>query len=471
MRVLLPILLLAIAPLGAAQPFSIETELIPSELSAAASFGSAVAIDGDLALVGAINANSVYVFARSGDGWAEETVLSPAELDPGDSFGEYLAFDGQRLLVSARGDDAAAGDDVGAVYVYDLIDGEWTLQTKLTASDGEAGDLFGQDLGLDGDQAIITTQFGAAAYVFTYDGTDWTQEAILTPDDPEETPFFGLTAEIEGDIALVGAPQATVDGTPEAGAVLVYTRTEGVWTQTETLTVNSDDNTDRIGQALDYENGTLVTTTRASFRAPAYVFGFDGAEWTLEAELPPSEDGPAYIASGIGHPIELDGDRVLLGAFSGAYLFTRMDGTWSLTTEIDGSEEDISFGQNVYLDGAQAIIGARNANGFTGRAFVYSSNTVSNAAGPADRPALTVSVYPNPAAHWADVAYEIDQTSRVRIDVYDLLGRRLMTTTDLATSAGPQTLRLGVGDLAPGLYVLRLRVGTQVATEKLLIQR
>lgn len=471
MRALLPILLLAIAPLCVGQPLSLETELIPSELSAAASFGSAVAIDGDLALVGAINANSVYVFARSGEGWTEETILSPDEIDPGDSFGEYLEFDGQRLLVSARGDDAAAGDDVGAVYVYDLVNSEWTLQAKLTASDGEAGDLFGQDLGLDGNQAVITTQFGTAAYVFTYDGTDWTQEAILTPDAPEDAPFFGLTAEIEGDIALVGAPGATVGGTPEAGAVYVFSRAQGEWTQTETLTVNSDDNTDRIGQALDYENGTLITTTAASFRAPAYVFRFDGAEWTLEAELPPSEDGPAYDASGVGHPIEIDGDRVLLGAVPGAYLFTRTDGAWSLTTEIDGSEEDNSLGRSVYLDGDQAVIGARNANGFTGRAFVYSSGGVNIGPDPADHLALTVSVYPNPAANWAEVAYEIDQASRVRLDAYDLLGRRLMTVTDLTAPAGSHALRLALGDLAPGLYVLQLRAGAQMATEKLLIQR
>ena len=469
MRILLPAFLLTIAPLCAAQPLSLETELVPSPLSAAASFGSAVAIEGDLAVVGAVNANRVYTFARAGGEWMEEAILSPAELDPGDSFGEYVEFDGQRMLVSARGDDSAEGDDVGAVYVYEVEGGVWTQQAKLVASDGSAGDLFGQDAKLDEDQAIVATQFGTAAYVFSYNGESWTEEAILTPDDPENAPFFGSAAAIEGDIALVGAPQATVEGTPNAGAIYVFTRSEGAWSQTAKLSVAGDGNTDRIGQDFDYEEGTLVTVGVGA-RASSYVFSFDGAEWSLQAELPPREDGPQFYF-GAGDYVELSGDDVLIGAFPGAYLFTRAGETWSLTTEISTSDEDAEgFGWNLDLDGTQAIIGARNTNQFTGSAYVFTSPGVDAAPGPAPRPALAVSVHPNPTAQWAEVTYELDRPARVRLDVYDLLGRRLKSIADRTAPSGTHALRFTVGDLAQGLYLVRLRAGTQTATEKLLVQ-
>ena len=82
----------------------------------------------------------------------------------------------------------------GAVYVFTRTAGVWTQQAYLKASNTDAGDRFGQGLGLDGDTLVVGARFEASA-----------------------------ANGVNGDQADNSAPHA--------GAVYVFTRTAGVWTQ------------------------------------------------------------------------------------------------------------------------------------------------------------------------------------------------------------------------------------------------
>lgn len=50
--------------------------------------------------------------------------------------------------MGARGDDDN-GSDSGSVYLYDLANGN--AETKITASDGASGDIFGNSVALSGN--------------------------------------------------------------------------------------------------------------------------------------------------------------------------------------------------------------------------------------------------------------------------------------------------------------------------------
>jgi hypothetical protein len=143
--------------------------------------GWSVAIDGDTALVGAFrddgSTGAAYVFVRSGAGWAFQDKLTAPDGEVGDTFGFSVALDGDIALVGAPTDDAATGSDAGAAYVFVRSGAGWTFWQRLAAADAEAGDQFGVSVAVSGDTALVGANpkelFAGSAYVFVGSGGAW----------------------------------------------------------------------------------------------------------------------------------------------------------------------------------------------------------------------------------------------------------------------------------------------------------
>ena len=69
---------------------------------------------------------------------------------------------------------------------------------------------------------------------------------------------------------------------------------------------------------------------------------------------------------------------------------------------------------------------------------------------------IVLSVYPNPVMEVANVRFTIERSQQVTLDVFDLLGRRVITRDLGGVSTGEHEVALEVSDLAPGLYMVRL---------------
>ena len=208
----------------------------------------AVALDGDLALVGSpgddtegTNAGAAYLFARTEggtDGWGEVIKLVAADAAAGDLFGIAVDIDGDYAVVAAPSEDGA-GTDRGAVYIFHKDQGganAWGQVARLRASDAANGDDFGASVAIDGTTVVVgaegvagdTTKEGAA-YVFLKDqgGLDyWGLAAKLVSDDPGNTDQYGYSVALSGDIAVIGAPGENGSG-ENRGAVRVYARDLG----------------------------------------------------------------------------------------------------------------------------------------------------------------------------------------------------------------------------------------------------
>ena len=79
-------------------------------------FGNSVAVDGEIVVVGAyghgVTKGAAYVFAKPGAGWAdgnETATLTASSAAQGDYFGSSVAIDGDIILVGASGDDSSRG--------------------------------------------------------------------------------------------------------------------------------------------------------------------------------------------------------------------------------------------------------------------------------------------------------------------------------------------------------------------------
>jgi len=199
--------------------WSEEAKLVPADGLEFDGFGDAVAIDGQTVLVGAwrddhgaVDSGSAYLFERDGDGWLLTAKLAPGIPSAGDFFGYAVALDGELALIGARGDDGQ-GNDAGAAYLYERDGGAWSSGTKLLPGAGAHGDRAGMSVALAGGYALLGAsgamvggENSGAAFLFRRDGDDWPQAGALVPDDGAGGDRFGLAVGLGGGTALVGAP-------------------------------------------------------------------------------------------------------------------------------------------------------------------------------------------------------------------------------------------------------------------------
>jgi hypothetical protein len=221
-----------------------EDKLSASDAAAGDTFGISVSISDDRAIVGAFlsdaageDSGAAYVFWRDDNGtpldpgddfWVEEDKLTPSDLAEGDSFGIAVSIDGDLAVVGSPFDDDGA-IDAGSAYVFaledngtpsDKSDDFWVDVAKLTASDPALGNEFGGSVAIDGDLIVVGSRYdddagedSGSAYVFKRvddpasgeSGGRWVQRAKLSPSDAAEGDSFGVSVSISGERAVVGA--------------------------------------------------------------------------------------------------------------------------------------------------------------------------------------------------------------------------------------------------------------------------
>ncbi len=234
----------------AAEGWVEEARLLPSGLAPGDHFGSSVAVDGDRALVGAqqrdgayVDQGAAYVFRREAGTWMLEAELAAPVPSAGGCFGSAVALLGDVALVGAYADDQA-GAGAGAAYVYRDDGFGWALAQTLHALDAAPGANFGRALALGPGRALVGSP-GAdgargACYVFRDQDGNWVEEAQLAAADGAPADFFGNSCSLFGESALVGAFRA--DGVePDMGAAYTFVRSaSGSWWQEQKLVSHQD---------------------------------------------------------------------------------------------------------------------------------------------------------------------------------------------------------------------------------------
>ena len=159
--------------------------------------------------------------------WTEQDKLTAPDRRLGDSFGYSVSTDGTYAVIGAIGDDEK-GINSGSVYVFKRDGLIWQYQTKLTASDGEPNDFFGGSVSLSGDNICIGAKGddrgtdSGSAYVFKRDGSNWVEQAKLHASDGMAGDFFGNSVSISGFNIMVGASRKREFAGPETGAAYPF---------------------------------------------------------------------------------------------------------------------------------------------------------------------------------------------------------------------------------------------------------
>ncbi len=197
-------------------------------------FGDAVAVFGRTVLVGAPgsgNNGAAYIYARPGRRWRKQATLEVHARYNADLFGSAVALSGSTAVIGAY----LTGGGVGAVTIYQRSGSRWRRQASLSVP-ANYGDVpqqeFGESVAISGGTMIVGAPGTGDAYIYTRTGTQWHRQASLTP--PPGYVYadnYGISVAISGSTAIVGADGAN----DNAGLAYVYTRLGGKWVLDATL--------------------------------------------------------------------------------------------------------------------------------------------------------------------------------------------------------------------------------------------
>lgn len=379
----------------AASAFNQQDKLLPDPEGIGGPYsymGSSVSQFGDRILVGGTrmsNQGAAIVFRLEQGVWIREAVLIPDDLGVESDYGFSVSLSDTRAVIGAPYHDINGEADRGAVYVYQRQGEQWTLETKLTASDGVAEDYFGYAVSTDDDRVLVGAygeddnggNFAGAAYLFEHANGAWTETKIV-PQNPDPGISFGKSVSLDGDRSLIGAPAKSAG----AGAVFVFDYNNGTqtWNQSRMFQAQPRNNGAQFGRSVSLEgNRALVGEWHrvdpvhdggTAATGAAYVFEQDNAgDWIQQAKLTNTHQSNQDFR---GFSVSLSGNLAAVGAYGydtesvtnkGAVTLYAFDGnTWQEEALVLGQYSASDFGWSVSLQGQRLTVSAPKENSSNG---------------------------------------------------------------------------------------------------------
>ncbi|MGQ9645417.1 MAG: PKD domain-containing protein [Thermodesulfobacteriota bacterium] len=382
---------------GVMGPYSEEGKLMVSSRASQQNilFGSSVAIDGEVAVVGARfdGGGSAYILREAGPGnWQKVAKLTASDVASGDYFGYAVAISGDLVVVGALYGDGNVKDS-GAAYIFkETSPGIWQQVAKLKNPSGAQYDGFGSSVAIDGDTVIVGEKYGdrskGSAFIFEEMSGNWEMITKLIASDGGSGDNFGHSVAISGDTVIIGAALDDTEKGFNSGSAYIFQEVSpGKWQQVTKLIASDGAASDFFGWSVGIDGGTAVVgargddTINGSNSGSAYIFQeVIPGKWQEVAKLIASDgaDGDLF-----GFSVAIDGKTVIVGAEGdaegedlwkgSAYVFQeRAPGSWQETTKLTASDGVAYgyFGQSLAVNGRRILVGA------SGDAYVFSDRTI-----------------------------------------------------------------------------------------------
>lgn len=307
----------------------VEQLLTASDGAAMDAFGLSVAIDGDLAVIGApadtpfgFNSGSAYVFERIGGTWTEVQKLTASNGILGDLYGISVSIEGDRIIVGACQVSSFQffGFGNGRIFVYERSGGTFQETQIITASDGAPGDRFGVNHDAEGDLLLISAEnkditgpTSGAAYLFEYSGGTWNELDRIEPSDGVGGDFFSMGLALENGTAVCGSPNHAANGN-NSGALYVFERSGSTWNETQKLLAGTGSAEDWLGRWVRFENGVIWSGAHSNNQSKTgslHTWSNDGSAWVEGSSFVPTD---AVVGDQHGYAFDVDGSRLMVGS-------------------------------------------------------------------------------------------------------------------------------------------------------------
>jgi choice-of-anchor B domain-containing protein len=213
--------------------WALDTMIQPADLQERASFGSSIAMDGNLMVIGATGADSgqgtAYVYRKAGNGWTQESKLQVPGLDGRAGMGTAVAIKDGKIYVGMPMSYGFAG--AVAVFTHDTARKRWGSRERLQAFDAATGSRFGSSIAFVGNEIWVGAPGAGRGMgtVYRLDGDadgNIASAGKLSPDTSMGRAFFGMGLHVGANGGVVTMPFA--DGGD--GKVAVLSRSGNNWT-------------------------------------------------------------------------------------------------------------------------------------------------------------------------------------------------------------------------------------------------
>ena len=335
----------------------------PADNELSTGFGEALAVDDGVLVVGAPRSDgtgAAYVFDRDGDGWSEVAKLQRTDGVEGEGFGTSVAIEGDVILVGSP-----TFDDQGRATAFALADGSWSQSGELSPSQPAPGGHFGQAVALadgwaavsapgemigllpglpqpriqpgtisvysvpeggadwdaaatlqsnqpgpgglgwalafsDGDilgSAPFANQFSGGAFRFSHDEAtgEWSQAEVIAAASAPPQSLIGISMAVAGDEVVLGAP---ILGGGPGGAVIFRRGESGAFAEVQLI--QGADPFGFMGLAVAVQPGHVLVGApgEAFFEGTGHVFAAAGDEYTAAGTLIDTSSGMEAVTGG-----------------------------------------------------------------------------------------------------------------------------------------------------------------------------
>ena len=346
--------------------------LCPSDAESFYLFGRDIAISGNVMIVSAMEGDcdtsqpcgAAYIYRFDGIVWEQEAKLIDVLGDQGDGYGVSVAVDGDVAVVGAlfAGDNPQQG---GAALIFRKNGSSWIQEARLTGQN-----MLGWEVKIQGEMALISEQVSSpvgdssgVVHIYRKNGSTWTLEDTLEPTVAGNHANFGSNMALGNGVLAVGAystPHPT-----SYGAVYLYQLVGQQWVERQVINGTYFRNT--LGESLSL-SGDLLFISGIQEANPdtgiGYIYRYNGLSWTLEDTVIPS--GATEFD---GFAVAIAGDLAVVGArhegcdsdnqCGAAYLFQNSGGSWTEIAKLRGAMAPSGhYGWSVAIDGHRIFVGA-----------------------------------------------------------------------------------------------------------------
>ena len=475
-----------------------EKQIIPFDALNGDHFGADIAINDSLLFISSLRySNSVdacvYVYKFIDNDFVFEAKIFPDDPEPLVLFGSKLHYQDDQLFVGAR-NKKIDGFTVGALYVFEFENNHWVQKQKIVPPEpliskkyfSEAIAKLNETLVVSAYRSDAGAEDNGKVFIYKYFNNQYVLQQELAPYDPKDYQFFGNSLVLKNNFLLVGSNgDSTVSGSG-SGSIYAYLKEDTVFTFSRKFIPQPNPPYLTLGTSMTSNDDFVFAGSAASFsyNLPGKVYIYKITEPLIEFHQI-IESGEGYSNDRFGINMLVKGDTLLVTAFydsvnnsypGSVYMFMKEDNFWVKKKKIVPSDEQTAslFGNSLALNDEIIFIGAKLSGTVSlhpGKVYIYSTTPLSVLD---EEPTLIDEFtlyqnYPNPFNPVTIIKYEIPKNTYVKLEIFDVLGRKITTLVNEEKQAGRYKEEFDASVLASGIYYYRIVAGSFTSTKKMLL--
>lgn len=338
-------------------------------------FGTSVDIQGDIAVIGIPNYNGVgevRIYEFEGSDWIQSQVLKPTDTEGHNGvyggFGIKVILDNNRLVVQST---TGALTNRNSVSTF-LFDGNnWAYESSIYQSD-PYGYLW-DDFSFKNDMIVAYVSYNQIFYVYEFINGNWSLSETVNVNNLNITDLVATDGTI-----FIG--DSTVNDGANKGVVYIYEFTDS-WQETFTIRPTDNEPFEGFGSSISYYNNRLAITSPGnnSDKGAVYIFNKNNNIWQQTDKISNNSNN-----STLGIGIILKNDRFLVSKKTGnnyiAYLYIMENLSWvnQFTIPLASTYSNGNNISSLGLSSLKFILGEPLlANNSSGEVFIYAFNNQS----------------------------------------------------------------------------------------------